>query len=101
MIRYPIWTTWAKYRKEINDSVITSFAKDIANHGFTGQIVIDEMWETCFGTLRFDTEKFGDIKKSVQTIKDLGFKITLWTHPFVNTNCKEPVDLGREQGKIT
>lgn len=45
MIRNPIWTTWAKYKKEINDEVVLAFAKDIADHGFTGQIEIDEMWE--------------------------------------------------------
>lgn len=48
MIRNPIWTTWAKYKKEINDDVVLAFAQDIANHGFTGQIEIDEMWEVWF-----------------------------------------------------
>jgi hypothetical protein len=45
IIRHPIWTTWAKYKQDINDDIVVDFAKDIADHGFTGQIEIDDRWE--------------------------------------------------------
>jgi hypothetical protein len=45
VIRHPIWTTWAKYKKDITDDIVVGFAQDIADHGFTGQIEIDEFWE--------------------------------------------------------
>ena len=45
MIRNPIWTTWAKYKKDINDEVVVAFGQEIADQGFTGQIEIDDYWE--------------------------------------------------------
>lgn len=45
MIVNPIWTTWAKYKKYINDTVVREFAYEIEDHGFGGQIEIDEQWE--------------------------------------------------------
>jgi hypothetical protein len=49
IIRNPIWTTWAKYKKDINDDTVVDFAQDIADHGFTGQIEIDDYWEVRAG----------------------------------------------------
>lgn len=46
MVSEPIWTTWAKYKKEIDDQVVRDFADDILNHGFRGgQLEIDDDWE--------------------------------------------------------
>lgn len=46
MITEPIWTTWAKYKKEINDKTVIKFANDIRNHGYKkGQLEIDDNWE--------------------------------------------------------
>ncbi|XP_068907022.1 myogenesis-regulating glycosidase-like isoform X1 [Tenebrio molitor] len=96
IIRNQIWTTWAKYKKDINDDIVLGFAKDIADHGFTGQIEIDDYWETCYGSLIFNSEQFSGINNTVQTLKDLGFTVTLWTHPFVNHNCEDTMTYGQE-----
>lgn len=45
MVRDPIWTTWPKFRKNINQDLVLKFAESIKNHGFGGQIEIDEDWE--------------------------------------------------------
>lgn len=46
MIEEPIWTTWAKYKKPINDSVVLEFAEEIRSHGYEGgQLEIDDEWE--------------------------------------------------------
>jgi hypothetical protein len=45
IIRNPIWTTCARYQHNINDSIIVDFGTDIADHGFSGQIEIDDYWE--------------------------------------------------------
>ena len=34
IFRYPIWSTWARYKKEINQDIVLEFAKDIKNNGF-------------------------------------------------------------------
>lgn len=45
MISEPIWTTWAKYKKDINDETVLQFSNDIIEHGYTGQLEIDDNWE--------------------------------------------------------
>ena len=46
MISEPIWTTWAKYKKDISDKTVLEFGKDIRNHGYKGgQLEIDDNWE--------------------------------------------------------
>lgn len=46
MFEQPIWTTWAKYKKNINDNIVRQFAKSVRDHGFqAGQIEIDDEWE--------------------------------------------------------
>jgi len=34
MMTQPIWSTWAQYKAEINESVVEQFAADILDHGF-------------------------------------------------------------------
>ncbi|XP_060532044.1 myogenesis-regulating glycosidase-like [Cylas formicarius] len=97
MIREPIWTTWAKFKKEINEDMVRSFVQDILDHGFNkGQIEIDEDWETCFGTHVFKPDKFGHIGDLVAEIKK-NFRVTVWIIPFVN-NCEGIAEEGKEKG---
>ncbi|XP_063215591.1 myogenesis-regulating glycosidase-like isoform X2 [Bacillus rossius redtenbacheri] len=88
MLRYPVYSTWAKYKKNINEDSVREYANNILKNGFNNsQLEIDEMWETCFGSAQFDTKKFPDAKKLVADLKALGFRVTLWKAPFINTNC--------------
>lgn len=45
MIEKPIWSTWARYKKEISDAVLLEFANEIVDNGFSGQFEIDDYWE--------------------------------------------------------
>ncbi|XP_059486374.1 myogenesis-regulating glycosidase-like [Neocloeon triangulifer] len=93
MIRVPIWSTWAKYKANISQLSVVDYAMQIVENGFpASQIEIDDKWETCYGEARFDNESFPDPKEMVNQIHDLGFRVTLWTHPFVNTNCPSFTD---------
>jgi len=65
-----------------------SFADEIIEHGYGGsQFEIDDDWETCYGELLFDEEKFPDPAGMVAALKAMGFRVTLWIHPFMNENC--------------
>ncbi|XP_018321537.1 myogenesis-regulating glycosidase-like [Agrilus planipennis] len=87
MISRPIWSTWARYKKNINDATLLEFANEIVNNGFRdGQFEIDDYWETCYGSLTFG-DTFPNINSTVQTIKAMDFRVTLWVHPFINVNC--------------
>ncbi|XP_013183848.2 myogenesis-regulating glycosidase [Amyelois transitella] len=89
MVQHPIWSTWAQFGKEINQSRLLEFAEEINNRGFNNsQYEIDDDWETCYGSLTVNEEKFPDLATLVQQIKALGYRVTLWTHPFINKNCE-------------
>ncbi len=55
----PIWSTWAKYKVNIDESSVLEFANLIKRYKFpNSQIEIDDKWETCYGSLTVDTNRF-------------------------------------------
>ena len=91
MIRDPIWSSWAQYKANINESTILDFVQKIQDNDFpVAQIEIDDNWEVCYGDAKFDTGigKFPDPEGMISKIKnDFGYRVTLWIHPFVNLEC--------------
>ena len=74
----------------IRDSTtsVLQFAKQIVNNGFNNsQLEIDDNWETCYGSVTFNKSRFANMKKLSNTLKKMGFRVTLWNHPFINLNC--------------
>lgn len=97
MVTEPIWTTWAKYKRNIDDATVLEFAQSIRNQGYTnGQLEIDDFWETCYGSQQFSPDKFSSISETVKKVKKLGFRVTLWIHPFVNEGCEPNAQYGAE-----
>ncbi|XP_029165479.1 myogenesis-regulating glycosidase-like [Nylanderia fulva] len=89
MIRHPIWSTWAKYKANITEKIVESYADEIiANKFQNSQIEIDDNWETCYGSAVFDPVKFPNVSALVQRLKKKGFRVTLWIHPFINHGCE-------------
>ncbi|XP_063367898.1 myogenesis-regulating glycosidase-like [Cydia amplana] len=88
MIQYPVWSTWARYSREIDQDSLWAFANEINDSGFpNAQFEIDDLWEICYGSLTVDETKLPDLKKLIQDIKGLGFRVALWVHPFINKDC--------------
>lgn len=88
MVRNPIWSTWARYKRDINESTVMEFANEIIAQNFTGQYELDDDWEDCYGALTFRTSKFPSIKTLTDLLKAKGFNVTLWIHPFINVACE-------------
>ncbi|KAJ8684313.1 hypothetical protein QAD02_020105 [Eretmocerus hayati] len=90
MIAKPVWSTWARYKVHVNETVVLDFADEILSKGFSNsQLEIDDNWETCYGSAKFDTTKFPDITSLTQRLKKKGFRVTLWIHPFINEGCND------------
>ncbi|KPJ04462.1 putative family 31 glucosidase KIAA1161 [Papilio xuthus] len=91
MVQHPIWSTWAQYSRDVNQEKVLEFAKQIRGYGFSdSQLEIDDLWETCYGTMEVDQSKFPNMTGLVQELKAMGFRVTIWMHPFINNNC-EPI----------
>lgn len=50
LIRYPIWNSWVRYGRPINQKIIGDFAQEIIDHGFSYSLIdIDDFWDDCYG----------------------------------------------------
>ncbi|CAH0390714.1 unnamed protein product [Bemisia tabaci] len=89
IIEHPIWSTWAKYKININEAVVMEYAKEIRDNGFNNsQLEIDDLWETCYGSLQFNKTTFPNMKRLVDQLRGMGFRTTIWVHPFINLDCE-------------
>lgn len=81
----PTWTTWAKYKTEINQEVILRFANEIIEHGYPYNVLeIDDRWQIHYGDLYFDPQRFPNPKEMIDELHDKGFKVTTWVIPFLD-----------------
>ncbi|XP_041786572.1 myogenesis-regulating glycosidase-like [Anopheles merus] len=88
MVRQPIWSTWVRYRRPISQQTVLDFAREINAYGFkNAQLDIDDLWEVCYGSLTFNTITFPNVTEMTETLREMGFRVTLWVHPFINKNC--------------
>jgi len=85
MFRQPVWSTWAVYKRNITQATVMAFAMEIQKHGFeAAQLEIDDDWTPAYGDMRFDSAKFPDAKSMVAELHRLGFRVTVWVHPFAS-----------------
>lgn len=85
MLMYPVWSTWARYKVNVNEKKVLQYADEIKKFGFTNsQIEIDDMYTTHYGEFNFDTKKFPNAKRMINKLHSMGFRVTCWVHPFVN-----------------
>lgn len=89
MFRHPIWSTWARYKKEISQDVVLKFAEEIKDHDFSCcQIDIDDDWTSAYGDMFFNPKKFPDPGYMVRKLNEMGHRVTLWVHPFASPFAK-------------
>jgi alpha-glucosidase (family GH31 glycosyl hydrolase) len=85
----PIWTTWARYKDKIDQDTVMLFAHEIKDNSYPFHVLeIDDRWQTHYGDLEFDPERFSDPKKMIQDLHEMGFKVTVWVIPFFHPNSK-------------
>jgi alpha-glucosidase (family GH31 glycosyl hydrolase) len=80
----PTWTTWARYKSDVSQTVVLSFAHEILDHGYPYSVFeIDDRWQVYYGDLSFDSVRFPDPRGMVEELHRLGFKVTAWVIPFL------------------
>jgi len=89
----PIWTTWARYKDKIDQNTVIQFAHEIIDNNYPYHVLeIDDRWQTHYGDLEFDPERFSDPRKMIRELHEMGFKVTVWVIPFFHPHSK----LGQE-----
>lgn len=101
MVQHPIWSTWARYKANITETTVESFASEIEKYGFNNsQLEIDDDWEICYGALTFSESKFPKIRQLTDSLRARGFRVTLWIHPFINKGCEPWYSEAKDKGYI-
>ena len=89
VIRAPIWTTWARYKQNVDQRKTLTFAREILANELPASVMeIDDKWQAGYGELDFDLTKFPDPKGMVDELHALGFAVTLWVMPFVEEDTE-------------
>ncbi|XP_077986184.1 myogenesis-regulating glycosidase-like [Glandiceps talaboti] len=89
MFRSPVWSTWARYKMAVNQSIVVNFAREIKKFGFSNsQIEIDDIWSPTYGDIVFDKKKFPHPGLMVATLQKLGYRVTAWVTPFANPDSE-------------
>lgn len=97
IFRFPVWSTWALYKKEIDQDKLLELAQTIKKYHFKySHIEIDDMYMQNYGDFSFDPLKFPSVRKMLDNIKKDGFNVTLWIHPFVHKTSSN-FDVGVER----
>lgn len=74
VVKYPIWSTWARYKVDVNTSSVYGYAQEIVKYGYPkGTLEIDDNWETCYGSAIFNTSRFENIRELVSKLSKLIF----------------------------
>lgn len=98
--RAPIWTSWARYKMAIDQERIIEFADEIIAHGYPhGIMEIDDKWQSHYGDLVFDPNRFADPRAMVDALHARGFAVTCWVMPFINPDA-ENYAVARERGYL-
>jgi myogenesis-regulating glycosidase len=81
----PTWTTWARYKTEVNQGVVLRFAQEIIDQRYPYHVMeIDDRWQVYYGDLGFDPARFPDPQGMVTQLHALGFQVTAWVIPFLD-----------------
>ncbi|XP_066923673.1 myogenesis-regulating glycosidase-like [Clytia hemisphaerica] len=103
VMKSPIWSTWVRYKREVNQSIVLSMAEQINKYKFEkSHIQIEGHYSKNYGDFAFDTDKFENVPQMLDLLTTWGFKVTLTVSPFINlqsTNFIKSVDFGIKVGE--
>ena len=79
MMKWPVWSTLVRYKKDINQAKVLEFANEIVGNRFSfSNFEIDDKYSDYYGDLEFGLEKFPDARNMTGELHKLGFNVTLW-----------------------
>ena len=106
MFRYPVWSTWNRYRQNVKQTDVLQFSNEILHHRFRASVIeIDDDWTPSYGDYEFNKKKFPNPSSMVKTLKDRGHNVNVWVHPFCSptsiSNGKPYWLKGKLKGTVT
>lgn len=85
LFRAPQYNTWIELMYDQQEDKILEYAQAILAHGMPpGVLMIDDNWQEDYGVWNFHPGRFKDPKGMVDRLHEMGFKVMLWTCPFIS-----------------
>ena len=85
VFKQPLWSTWALHKTAVTQEKLLRYASDITKHGFTcSHLELDDRYTADYGEFDFDPQKFPNASGMFDKLREDGFLVSLWTHPFIN-----------------
>lgn len=85
VFKHPLWSTWALHKTAVTQEKLLRYAADITSHGFTcSHLELDDRYTADYGEFDFDPQKFPNASGMFDKLREDGFRVSLWTHPFIN-----------------
>jgi len=89
VLRAPIWSTWARFKMDVDQTKVEAFADEIVAHDFPrSHMEVDDKWSTKYGDVAFDATKFPEPRAMVSRLRRRGFTVTLWVTPFAEPSSE-------------
>ncbi|MBA3684142.1 MAG: alpha-galactosidase [Planctomycetes bacterium] len=100
LFTHPQYNTWIELTYDQAEEPILRYAEALLRAGYPpGVFMIDDNWQDAYGTWEFHPGRFRDPRSMIRRLHDLGFKVMLWTCPFVSPDTRTYRAL-RDQGLL-
>ena len=89
------WITrdYAQHTNELNQADVLETADRMRALGLPASvIVLDDPWQTAENSFRFNTTQFADAPGMVKRLHQGGYKLLVWTTPWINVTTNPPLD---------
>ncbi|MFB9328192.1 glycoside hydrolase family 31 protein [Paenibacillus aurantiacus] len=81
----PQYNLWIELQYEPTQEKVLRYAEDVLSNGLPpGILMIDDNWMEDYGVWTFRRDRFPDPKAMCRRLHEMGFKVMLWTCPFVS-----------------
>ncbi|GGD97015.1 glycoside hydrolase family 31 protein [Paenibacillus nasutitermitis] len=81
----PQYNLWIELQYNPTQEKTLAYAEGVLAHGLPpGVIMIDDNWMEDYGVWKFRADRFPDPKAMTDRLHELGFKVMLWTCPFIS-----------------
>jgi alpha-glucosidase (family GH31 glycosyl hydrolase) len=85
-LRYPGWSTWGRYGKNITQENVLALYQEIKQYNFpASHLEIYDKWEPNYGDLVFDANKFPNPQLLVSELMKGGVEVMACVRPFVDS----------------
>ena len=96
LIIHPQYNTWIELTHCQCEEKIREYAENLVKNGMPrGVIMIDATWQEDYGVWDFHPGRFKDPKGMIDRMHELGFKVMLWTAPFVSPDSLTYMELSK------